>query len=182
MPHMIGKHIMLREYRQDDYARIRQWVNDRETTKYLSPIFWFPQSETDTSDFLSRAMRSAPNAAFFVIADVNDESYIGQLDIFEINWKIRLGKLGTVIGDEDRRGKGYGTEALRLLIDYAFGILGLERLELEVYAENKRAARCYEKAGFVFEGTRRHAAMVNGRYADVHMMSVIREDWERKES
>jgi RimJ/RimL family protein N-acetyltransferase len=180
MPHMIGKHVMLREYRQDDFAHIRKWVNDRATTEYLSALFWFPQSETDTGEFLSRAMRSAPNAAYFVIADVNDESYIGQLDIFEINWRIRLGKLGTVIGNEEKRGRGYGAEALKLLIDYAFGILGLERLELDVYADNKRAIRCYEKAGFVHEGTRRRAAMVNGRYADVHMMSVIREDWQKQ--
>mgnify|MGYP000963964062 CR=1 FL=1 len=180
MPHMIGKHVMLREYRQDDFSCIRKWVNDRETTKYLSSIFWFPQSEADTGEFLGRAMRSAPNAAFFVIADVNDESYIGQLDIFEINWKIRQGKLGMVIGDEGKRGKGYGTEALKLLINYAFGILSLERLELEVYDENKRAARCYEKAGFMFEGTRRRAAMVNGKFTDVHMMSVIKSDWENR--
>ena len=180
MPHMIGKHVMLREYRQDDFAHIRKWVNDRATTEYLSAIFWFPQTETDTSEFLNRVMRGSPNGAFFVIADVKDQAYIGQMDIFEINWKIRLGKLGTVIGNEDMRGRGYGAEALWLLIDYAFGVLGLERLELDVYAENKRAIRCYEKAGFVHEGTRRHAAMVNGNYADVRMMSVIKEDWQKR--
>ncbi len=180
MPHLIGEHVMLREYRQDDFQHIRKWVNDRSTTEYLSPIFWFPQTESDTTDFLSRALRAAPNAAYFVIADNKDESYIGQMDIFEINWKIRKGILGTVIGNEAARGKGYGTEALVLLQEYAFGVLGLERLELDVYAENKRAVRCYTKAGFLHEGTRRHAAMVNGRYADVHMMAVIKGDWEAK--
>ncbi|MFH1879994.1 MAG: GNAT family protein, partial [Bacillota bacterium] len=103
-----------------------------------------------------------------------------QLDIFEINWKLRLGKLGMVIGSDDKRGKGYGTQALKLMIGYAFGVLGLERLELEVYSANKRAIRCYEKARFVHEGVRRHAAMVNGEYADVFMMSVIKEDLERE--
>lgn len=178
MPYMFGENVMLRDYRQDDLPHIRKWVNDRKTTEYLSAIFWFPQSEIDTSEFLNRAMRSAPNAAYFVIADVKDESYIGQMDIFEINWKIRLGKLGTVIGNEAKRGKGYGTEALKLMLDYAFGVLGLERLELDVYADNKRAVRCYEKAGFVHEGTRRRAAMVNGKHADVHIMAVIKADWE----
>ena len=182
MPYMIGKRVMLRDYRQDDLPYIRQWVNDRATTEFLSAIFWFPQSEIDTGDFLNHAMRSSPNAAYFVIADIHDESYIGQMDIFEINWKTRLGKLGTVIGNHAKRGKGYGTEALELLEDYAFGVLGLERLELDVYAENTRAVRCYEKAGFVHEGTRRHAAMVNGRYADVHMMAVIKSDWEARKN
>lgn len=182
MPSMTGKRVMLREYRQDDFPHIRKWVNDRATTEYLSPIFWFPQTEADTTDFLNRAMRAAPNAAYFVIADIKDESYIGQMDIFEINWKIRKGILGTVIGSEAARGKGYGTEALKLMQDYAFGVLGLERLELDVYAQNARAVRCYEKAGFKHEGTRRHAAMVNGAYADVHMMAVIKEDWQAGQS
>ncbi|MFH1513469.1 MAG: GNAT family protein [Bacillota bacterium] len=180
MPHMIGKNVMLREYRQEDFASIRKWVNDRASTEYLSSIFWFPQTEADTSDFLNRVMHGNQNDACFVIADVTDQSYVGQLDIFEINWKLRLGKLGMVIGSDDKRGKGYGTQALKLMIGYAFGVLGLERLELEVYSANKRAIRCYEKARFVHEGVRRHAAMVNGEYADVFMMSVIKEDLERE--
>ena len=140
----------------------------------------FPQTEADTTDFLNRALRAAPNAAYFVIADKSDESYIGQMDIFDINWKIRKGKLGTVIGSEDARGKGYGTEALQLLQDYAFGVLGLERLELEVYAENQRAVRCYEKAGFLLEGTCRRAAMVNGEYSDLYVMGVLKSDWKER--
>jgi len=175
---MIGRRVMLREYRQDDFTAIRKWVNDRETTQYLSGIFWFPQTETDTNDFLARVMRGSPNGAFFVIADIKDQQYIGQLDIFEINWKLRMGTVGMVIGTDEHRGKGYGTEALKLLVEYAFRVLGLERLQLDVYAENIGAVRCYEKAGFVHEGTRRHAAMVDGRYSDVHMMAVIKEDFE----
>lgn len=181
MPYLIGKRVMLREYRQEDFAAIRKWVNDRATTRYLSAIFWYPQTESDTNDFLGRVMHSAPNAAYFVIADAKDQSYIGQLDIFDIDWKLRLGRLGIVIGSDEMRGRGVGTEALGLLQNYAFGVLGLERLELEVYTGNARAIRCYEKAGFVHEGTRRHAAMVDGKYADVGVMSVLREEWERRQ-
>lgn len=181
MPHLIGKNVMLREYRQEDFPAIRKWVNDRASTRFLSEIFWYPQTEADTNDFLNRAMHSAPNSAYFVIADVKDQSYVGQLDIFSISWRLRLGQLGIVVGSDDKRGQGIGAEALGLLQDYAFGVLGLERLELEVYTGNARAIRCYEKAGFVHEGTRRHAAMVDGKYADVGVMSVLREEWERRQ-
>ena len=180
MPYLMGEHVMLREYRQDDFSSIRKWVNDRATTRYLSAIFWFPQTEADTSDFLTRVLHGSPNGAFFVIADVKDQSYIGQLDIFEINWKIRQGTVGMVIGGDEARGKGYGTEALKLLEDYAFNVLGLERLQLDVYADNARAIRCYEKAGFVHEGTRRHAAMADGKYTDVRMMAVLREEYDKR--
>lgn len=182
MPTMTGQHVMLREYRQNDYPHIRKWVNDRKTGEYLSTIFWFPQTEADTTDFLNRAMHASPNGAYFVVADIKDESYIGQLDMFSINWKTRVGEIGMVIGSEDKRGKGNGSEALGLMLDYAFGVLGLERVQLEVYANNKRAIRCYEKAGFVHEGTRRHATIVNGKHADVNMMGVLREDWEKKQA
>lgn len=182
MPHMIGKTVMLREYRQEDFPAIRKWVNDRASTRYLSAIFWYPQTEADTGDFLNRVMHSAPNAAYFVIADAKDQSYIGQLDIFDINWRLRIGLLGIVIGSDEKRGRGVGTEALGLLQEYAFGVLGLERLELEVYVKNGRAVRCYEKAGFVHEGTRRHAAIVDGRYADVGVMSVLKEEWQARQA
>ncbi len=182
MPYMRGERVMLRNYRQEDFPHIRKWTNDWETIKYLSSIFWFPQSETDTSEFLTRAMRAAPNAAYFVIADIQDESYIGQMDMFEINWRTRVGKIGMVIGSGDKRGKGYGSEAMKLMLDYAFGVLGLERVELDVYTENVRAIRCYEKAGFIKEGTRRHATIVNGKYTDVLMMAVIQEDWEQQQA
>ena len=182
MPHMIGQHVMLREYRQDDFASIRKWANNRETTQYLSPLFWFPQTEADTTDFLNRVMHGSPNGAFFVVADVKTQSYIGQLDIYEINWKLRCGTLGAVIGSPEHRGKGYGTEAMRLLTEYAFRVLGLERLQLEVYAGNPGAIRCYEKAGFVHEGTRRHAAMVDGEYRDVHLMAILKGDYAKQKA
>lgn len=182
MPHIIGEHVMLREYRQDDFQAIRYWVNNQQATQYLSPIFWFPQSENATTDFMNRAMNAGPNAAYFVVADVKDQSYIGQADLFEINWRTRVAEVGIVMGDEAKRGKGFGTEAMKLLLDYAFGVLGLERVQLDVYAENKRAIRCYEKAGYIMEGTRRHAAVVHGKPANVHMMAVIREDWERSKA
>jgi RimJ/RimL family protein N-acetyltransferase len=180
MPYLIGEHVMLREYRQDDFTSIRKWVNDRATTRYLSPIFWFPQTEAGTNEFLTRVMHGSDNGAFFVIADVKNQSYIGQLDIFEINWKLRQGTVGMVIGSDEHRGKGYGTEALKLLEDYTFNMLGLERLQLDVCADNARAIRCYMKVGFVHEGIRRHATMVDGRFTDLHMMAVLKQDYDKQ--
>ena len=177
MPRLIGSRIMLREYQSEDFASIRSWVNDAQVTRYLSTRFWAPQTTVDTQEFLSRMMQSSHNAFNYVIADAQDGRYIGQLDMFRVDWRLRQGEIGMVIAGAEDRGRGYGTEALELLAEFAFNSLGLERIELEVHMENAAALRCYQKAGFTLEGVKRHAYYNDGRFADLGMMSILREDW-----
>lgn len=177
MPRLIGSRIMLREYQSEDFASIRSWVNDAQITRYLSTRFWAPQTTVDTQEFLSRMMQSSHNAFNYVIADAQDGRYIGQLDMFRVDWRLRQGEIGMVIAGAEDRGRGYGTEALELLAAFAFNSLGLERIELEVHMENAAALRCYQKAGFTQEGVKRHAYYNDGRFADLGMMSILREDW-----
>lgn len=177
MPRMMGDKVMLREYRPDDAAAIRAWANDLETVRYLSSRYWMPQTQADASDFVDHAMRAGVNGAYFVIASPEDERYLGQVDLFTINWRLRSAEMGIVMGAEALRGQGYGTQAVKLLLDYAFGMLGLERVELEVAAENERAIRCYKRAGFQVEGVKRHAFMVDGRYSDLTVMAALQGDW-----
>lgn len=180
MPHLLGEKIMLREYRKEDLTHIIAWTNDSQTTKYLSHIFTLPQTEQNSEDFLESRLRGGSRETGFVIADRETQAYIGQADLFDINWIDRCATVGIVIGSAENRGRGVGTEALRLLCDYAFMNLGLERVQLDVYAGNQRAVRCYERAGFVREGVRRSARFVNGAFMDVLFMSVLREEWERR--
>ena len=177
MPRLIGSRVMLREYQSEDFASIRSWVNDAQVTRYLSTRFWAPQTTVDTQEFLSRMMQSSHNAFNYVIADAQDGRYIGQLDMFRVDWRLRQGEIGMVIAGAEDRGRGYGTEALELLAEFAFNSLGLERIELEVHMENAAALRCYQKAGFTLEGVKRHAYYNDGRFADLGMMSILREDW-----
>lgn len=177
MPRLIGSRVMLREYQSEDFASIRSWVNDAQVTRYLSTRFWAPQTTVDTQEFLSRMMQSSHNAFNYVIADAQDGRYIGQLDMFRVDWRLRQGEIGMVIAGAEDRGRGYGTEALELLAAFAFNSLGLERIELEVHMENAAALRCYQKAGFTLEGVKRHAYYNDGRFADLGMMSILREDW-----
>ena len=180
MPRVIGERIMLREYRAEDLSEIRKWVNDEETTRYLSTRFWPAQSMADSQDFLSRMMQSSHNAYNFVIADRQDERYIGQCDLFRLDWRLRLGELGMVIGSREERGQGLGAEALILLEGFAFRTLGLERLELEVHMDNQAALHCYRRAGFTLEGVKRHAFFTDGRFCDVGIMSILREEYESR--
>ena len=178
MPDIEGKRIRLRGYRNDDLAAIHRWANDAETVRYLSSRYWMPQSTADVADLIDHAMRAGSNGAFFVIASREDDSYLGQTDLYTINWKLRSAELAIVLGEEAQRGRGLGGEALGLLLAYAFGTLGLERVELEVATENTRAIRCYERAGFKPEGIKRHAFMIGGEYTDLAMMAVLAGEWK----
>lgn len=177
MPVLKGERILLREYRSEDFSAISAWINDEATTRWMSTRFWPPQTAVDVQEYLSRMLQSSPNAYNFVIADLADESYIGQLDMFRVDWRLRQGEIGLLIAHAEKRGQGFGQEALRLFERFAFQNLGLERLELEVCMENAPALGCYQKAGFTLEGVKRHAYWADGRFGDVGLLSMLREEY-----
>jgi RimJ/RimL family protein N-acetyltransferase len=89
----------------------------------------------------------------------------------------RLGMLSAMIGEPDYWGGGYGTDALLLLVDYAFHWLDLHRVWLMTFSLNARVIRQMEKAGFTFEGRQRHAAYGNGDWLDMLAYGLLREEW-----
>ncbi|MHB0864222.1 GNAT family N-acetyltransferase [Paenibacillus sp. SEL3] len=178
MPHIIGKRVVLREYRQEDIPDIRKWVNDPEITRGLSDVFIYPHSQVNSESFVQMMIDGNPEIKGFVIAHKDTLDYIGQLDLFKINWVNRHATLGIVIGRDGDLGKGYGREAIRLLQKFAFHTLNLHRLELEVYAFNERAHRCYLASGFKEEGRLREKLFREGRYYDIIQMGILRSEYE----
>lgn len=177
MPRLLGNRIMLREYRKEDLPWIRQWVNNPEIVQYLSDIFLYPHSMESTEAYLESMLEGSSDSRGFIIADLKGEAYIGQLNLDAIDWKNRVGRIGIVIGSVDHMGYGYGTEAMKLLLHFAFTEMNLNRLELEVYDFNERAYRCYLSCGFTEEGRLRERIYKNGRYSDVIQMGILRSEW-----
>ena len=85
--------------------------------------------------------------------------------------------LGIFIGNKDYWGHGYGSDAVRLMLEYGFGQLNLHRVYLYVFAYNKRAIRAYEKCGLKHEGALREAGYKNGRYFDILVMGILENEW-----
>lgn len=171
-----GERVILREYRKDDFSYMRKWVNNYEITQWLSNVFLYPHSEIDTENFINAIMEGKMKG--FVIAHKDTEEYIGQLDLINIDWVNRVGTLGIVIGTEENLGKGYGTEAIKLLQKFSFNKLNLNKLELDVRAFNKRGIRCYEKSGFKVEGIIRENYFEDGKYSDTVKMGILKREWE----
>ncbi|MEC0178398.1 GNAT family protein [Paenibacillus favisporus] len=178
MPQLIGSRIVLREYRKEDLIFMRKWCNDPEIVDNLSDIFLFPHTLNGTEQYLNSILEGKTEQKGFIIADKNTEEYIGQIDLFRLDWKNRSAELGIVIGIKEHLGKGYGTEAIKLLQGFVFNRLNLNRLQLEVHDFNERAYQCYLKCGFKEEGRLREKVFIHGRYSDTIYMSILKREYE----
>jgi RimJ/RimL family protein N-acetyltransferase len=177
MPNIIGSNIMLREYRKEDLEHMRRWVNDPEVVNNLSDIFLFPHSLVQTENFLNGKLEGKGDPGF-VIAEKENGVYLGQIDLLNIDWKNRLAQMGIVIGDQEKRGRGYGSEAIRLLQQFVFERLNLNKLELWVHDYNTNAYHCYIKCGFKEEGRIRQSFYLHGRYHDKIFMGVLKSEYQ----
>lgn len=108
--------------------------------------------------------------------ETKDGQHIGNIEL-RINWVHRCAELGIPIGEKDYWGKGYGTDTVKTLLRFAFELLNLHRVYLQVAEFNTRGIRCYEKCGFVHEGRTRQGRFINGRYWDTLHMGILRDEW-----
>jgi RimJ/RimL family protein N-acetyltransferase len=102
---------------------------------------------------------------------------IGNTGFFDINNIARSAELGIMIGNKDYWDKGCGTLVMKLMLKHGFEVLNLNRIYLLVKSNNPRAIRCYEKVGFMHEGSMRQAEYQDGKYFDLIMMSVLKHEW-----
>ncbi|GAE06805.1 aminoglycoside N6'-acetyltransferase [Paenibacillus sp. JCM 10914] len=171
---------MLREYRAEDLPSMRRWCNDPEIVDNLSDAFLYPITLNGTEEYLNSVLNGETDQKGFIIAHKDTEEYIGQIDLFRIDWKNRSTELGIVIGMKEFHGHGYGTEAIMLMQEFVFNRLNLNRLQLEVNDFNTRAYQCYLKCGFKEEGRFRERTYINGRYADSIYMSILKREYEER--
>ena len=181
MSMIYGGRVRLRAAERDDVKKFCVWVNDPEVTRYLS--LYLPMSTVDEENWFEAMTRRDQSEKTLVIEVRDGEGWkmIGNCGVFDIDPVNRMGELGIMLGERDEWDKGYGTEAMLLLARHCFETLNLNRVHLRVYAENLRARRSYEKAGFVEEGRLREGVYKHGKYDDVIMMSILHSEWmERK--
>jgi RimJ/RimL family protein N-acetyltransferase len=177
MSMIYGERVRLRAAEREDVKSFCVWVNDPDVTRYLS--LYLPMSTVDEENWFNAMTQRSQSEKTLVIEvrDGNGWKMIGNCGVFDIDPVSRLGEIGIMLGEKDEWNKGYGTETMLLLVNHCFETLNFNRTYLRVYAENQRAKRAYEKAGFVEEGRLREAAYRQGKYDDVIIMSVLRSEW-----
>jgi RimJ/RimL family protein N-acetyltransferase len=173
-----GDRIRLRHVEREDLPRFVEWLNDPEVRRGLA--MHLPLSMAEEADWFENTLKREPDERPLAIEVGRAEGWalVGNCGFFNIEWRARSAELGIFIGDKDCWNKGYGTEAMRLLLRHGFDTLNLNRIYLRVFADNPRAIGAYEKAGFVEEGRMRQAEYHEGHYLDVLLMSVLKSEWK----
>lgn len=170
MLNLVGNLVALGPLRRDLIPAYLRWSNDLSTSRTLG-LSWPTTLEHETATFEARV--SDPATAAFTVYERATVRPIGVAYLYQIEPRHARASFGITIGEADARGKGYGTEATRLVLGYAFDDRGLENVLLTVYEFNRAGIRAYEKAGFVAFGRRRRCSRQGARLWDLLYMECV---------
>lgn len=173
-PFLIGPRVYLRALEREDAPLLREWINDPEVTRFLQ--IYRPMNLPAEEQFIDKANQGEHDLVLGIAMRATDQ-LVGGIGLHAIDFKDRHAGVGIMLGVKDEWSKGYGGEAIQLLVRHAFETLNLNRVWLRVYEYNERARRCYERIGFRLEGVLRQDHFIQGRYWDTLTMAILREEW-----
>lgn len=171
-----GARIRLTAPHPDDVYTWQRWYENSEFARLFDSRAAYPRSVTRLQALMDSLLKPTDSYPF-AIRRHDDDAMIGFADIDDVQWANGTAWVSIAIGDPINRGLGYGTEAMRLLIGYAFRELSLHRLQLTVFSYNEPAIRLYEKLGFVREGVYREALHRDGQRHDMLLYGLLRREW-----
>lgn len=171
---IVGERIYLSPVNPEDAEKYAEWINDLNVSIYLTsaPKVYSLQKEKEILEHISK------EGYCFAIIDSEKDKLIGNIGLEDVDFIDRKAVLGIFIGDKEYWNKGYGTEAIGLLLDFSFNLLNLNSIMLIVHAFNKRAIRCYEKCGFKLIGKRREAYIIGPEKFDEYYMDILASEFK----
>lgn len=174
-----GRKVRLRAWEREDARRGHQWRNDPEVMCFLAGRY--PISLAEEERIIEGFATPSPDALRLAM-ETKDGVHIGSIGLGRIERENRTAELGIMIGEKDHWDKGYGTDAVCTLLDFAFNQMNLNRVWLRVHELNARAMACYRKCGFREEGRLRSHFYWEGRYCDEVVMGILRGEFVRPEA
>jgi RimJ/RimL family protein N-acetyltransferase len=176
-----GEKVILRAITRDDLERLCQFENDVELSVLANGAPWRPDLLARVQAEFDDQLHHEPPQNRVRFAIEADDKCIGDCSLQRIDRTSGTTELGISIGDRDYLGRGYGRDAIRVLLRYAFRIQNLYRVWLGTGSDNERAIRCYRACGFVEEGRLRQHAWSEGKRVDMVCMGLLRDEWEAGE-
>lgn len=175
-PILVGPRVVLRPITVEDAPAMFGSLSDEESMRLTGTqqSFTFEQVQRHC-----QRIEGADDRADFAITLKDDPKYIGEVVLNNIDWKNGASNFRIALTSSAVFGKGYGTEATRLIVDYGIRTLHLHRIELEVFDFNPRAQHVYEKVGFVREGVKRDVLLWDGIYHSAIVMSILAPEYKR---
>jgi len=162
-----------------DVATFTQWTYDSEYRRFQDADVARPRSSKQVAEWYDRSDNDS--RFVFIIRLLQSPEPLG-FTILRVNWVHGDAWLGIGIGDRNYWGRGYGSEAVRLTLDYAFRELNLQRVSLTTLEANVRGRRAYEKCGFVHEGMVREDSRYDGERMGEIFMGILRSEWEARQN
>lgn len=172
-----GTNIYLRPMEKSDLESIRNYLNDPEIRGLTGIVT--PETERMSEQFYNKTEEDS-SKIWFVVALRDNDKVIGEAGLLRMFPPWRTTDLSIIIGDKSEWGKGYGKEAVLLLLDYAFGYLNFHRVSIGVVGFNETALDFYEKIGFKREGIQRDGYFHKHQYHDFVMMSILENEFRQK--
>ena len=172
----MNSNVTIRPMTEADTANIVRWRNTPSVYEHF--IYRTPLTEEAHLNWLHNRVETG-DVAQFIIVDTESGEDVGSVYLRDIDTENKKCEYGIFIGEDSCRGKGIGSAAAKLALDYAFDTLGLNRVFLRVFADNTRAIKSYENAGFVYEGKFRDDVIIDGKAYDMVFMGILREDWKK---
>lgn len=170
-----GTLIRLCAPRPEDSIAFSRWTHDPDYIRQVDTDYARPFTIQQMEEQMKP---SGGNTVYFHLRTLADDTFIGFVVLHSIEWNNQSALMAIGIGEAAYRGKGYGGDALRLILNYAFQELNLYRVGLDVIASNERAVHAYEKAGFRHEGACRGAVCRDGKRIDRMIMGILRDEWK----
>ena len=172
---IIGERCYLRPIEEADIGRgWLEWMNDEEITRNLSTSTG--ATHASLKEYLEKSQ--PPQCYMFGICLIEDDQYVGNARLSGIDNVNKLATYGWLIGNRNLQGQGIGTEALILLLRFAFDSLGLNRVSTSIASSNTASIRANEKAGFTREGILRERLFYDGKFVDAVQISILRREFE----
>jgi RimJ/RimL family protein N-acetyltransferase len=155
-----------------------RWSRDSAYWRLLDSGPTRPFSVKTSTERLEKELgEDPPDLHMFMIKTLQDEHIIGEISLDGVQWQHGECFIGVGIGNREDWGQGYGTDAMRIILRYAFEELNLERVSLNVFSYNQRAIRVYEKLGFKHEGVLRESLHRDHQYSDMIYLGILRSEW-----
>jgi len=176
---LTGKLIRLAAFDPEEMGKaFSTWSRDSELWRLMDAgVVRLPSAKEAVKHFEKDLEEPDMGVYFFTARRLADDKLIGEIVLDVVNWSGRDAFVGLSIGEREYWGKGYGTEMMQLMLQFAFMEVNLRRVTLTVFEYNPRAIRSYEKVGFCHEGRLRKFLNREGRRWDLLFMGILREEW-----
>lgn len=171
-----GQKVRLREYRKEDIPLRLTYINDSTIITNLTPDVPYPLTLQEEEKWFE-SITAISDTYKFAIETLSNNQFIGGCNISGVDWKNGVVTVGIFIGSRNHMGKGYGTDAIEILIKFIFMQMNINKVRLTVYSYNESALKCYKKCGFKVEGILRQEIFKDGKHYDKISMGLLREEY-----